>query len=212
MKAYPLLYFAQRILPIFFIAILLSQIIYPQSDNLIVKHYSLEQGLSNSFIGYNITQDRGGYLWFSTDEGIIRYDGYNFDTYVNDLGDTTSFTNAAAISSYMDKEGILWFGTRHGLEKYNRKTNSFTDYLPDRSTKGEMLANFVCYMVEDSKGTFLVTTGKGVYRFNKKSGDFYQVEYDSAYLSGVPFIDKNGHHFSSLSAIFTIGTIPIGGK
>ncbi len=171
--------------------LILSRLLYPQSDSLIIEHYTREQGLSNSSVEF-INQDNEGYLWFSTVKGIDRYDGYSFQSYVNNPGDTTSFINASAISSYLDIDGTLWFGTRYGLEKFNRKTNTFTNYLPDRSKKEQILANFVCYMIEDNKGLFWVTTGKGVYQFNKASGKFLCVEYDSLYISGVPYVDKDG--------------------
>ena len=165
--------------------------IYSQSDNLIVEHITREQGLPNSPITWTV-QDSEGYIWFCTENGVVRYDGYTFQHYSNNPNDTTSFTNANAISSYLDKQGTLWFGTRHGLEKFNRSTNSFTNYLPDHSKKIQVIANFVCYMTEDTKGNFWITTGKGVYQFNRVSGKFLHIEYDSLYISGVPYIDKEG--------------------
>ena len=172
-------------------ALILSSLLYSQSDNFIVEHITKEQGLPNSPITWTI-QDREGYLWFCTENGVVRFDGYTFQPYSNNPNDSTSFTNANAISSYLDKQGTLWFGTRHGLEKYNRSTNSFTNYLPDHSKKKQVISNFVCFMNEDTKGNFWVTTGKGVYQFNKATGNFLQIEYDSLYISGIPYIDKDG--------------------
>jgi signal transduction histidine kinase/ligand-binding sensor domain-containing protein/DNA-binding response OmpR family regulator len=171
--------------------LILSKMLYCQSDSLIIEHYTGEQGLSNSSI-MSIYQDNEGYIWFSTGKGIDRYDGYNFQPYINNPGDTTSFINASGMAIYMDKKGTLWFGSRHGLEKFNRTTNTFTNYLPDNSKKEKILANFVCYMIEDNKDIFWVTTGKGVYQFNEASGKFLNVEYDTLLLSGVPYVDKDG--------------------
>jgi signal transduction histidine kinase/ligand-binding sensor domain-containing protein/CheY-like chemotaxis protein/AraC-like DNA-binding protein len=196
MKAYQFLYSAKRSIPFFIISTLLLQLVllqntYPQSDSLIIEHYTGEQGLSNSSIR-SIYQDNEGYMWFSTGKGLDRYDGYNFQAYINSPGDTTSFINASGMAIYMDKKGTLWFGSMHGLEKFNRTTNSFTNYLPDNSKKGRVLANFVCYMIEDKKDIFWVITGKGVYQFNEASGNFLNVEYDRLLLSGVPYADKDG--------------------
>ena len=162
------------IIPFFIISNLLLQLIlmqniYSQSDSLIIEHYTGEQGLSNSSI-MSIYQDNKGYIWFSTGKGIDRYDGYNFQPYINNPGDTTSFINASGMAIYMDKKGTLWFGSKHGLEKFNRTTNTFTNYLPDNSKNEQVLANFICYMAEDNKGIFWVTTNKGVYQFNRVTG------------------------------------------
>jgi ligand-binding sensor domain-containing protein len=196
MKAYQFLYSAKRIIPFFIVSNLFLQFIllhniYSQSDSLIIEHYTGEHGLSNSSIN-SIYQDKEGYLWFATGKGIDRYDGYDFQAYINIPGDTTSFINAPATAIYMDKEGTLWFGSLHGLEKFNRTTNTFINYLPINSNKEQVLANFVWYMTEDNKGIFWVTTGKGVYQFNRASGKFLQVEYDTLLLSGVPYADKDG--------------------
>ncbi len=176
--------------------LILSQMLYPQSDSLIIEHITREHGLSNSTV-WSIIQDKEGYLWFATDNGIERYDGYSFHSYINIPGDTTSFINATAYSIYMDKGGVLWIGTLHGLEKFNHATNSFTNYLPYHSEKVEI--NYVYGMVEDNKGIFWVTTGNEVFIFNKNSGRFTKIKYEnnegqSVSLNNykVPFVDKDG--------------------
>ena len=174
-----------------------SQMLYSQSDSLIIEHYSLEQGLPNSTIRF-VIQDREGYLWFTTDNGVVRYDGYHFQSYVNKPGDSTSFINDVAWCSYVDKEGTLWFGSGDGLEKYNRRTNNFTNYLPDNFAKGHVIGNIIISIVEDKKGIFWVTTGEGVFKFNKISGKFspVQYDYDSTNVTythyNSPFVAKDG--------------------
>jgi ligand-binding sensor domain-containing protein len=174
-----------------------SRVMYPQSDSLIIEHYSLEQGLSNSTI-WSIIQDRESYLWFATGKGVIRYDGYQFQSYINKPDDSTSFSNAVAWCSYVDKEGTLWFGSGNGLEKFNRRTNNFTNYLPDNFAKGHVIGNIVITTGEDKRGIFWVTTGKGIFKFNKISGKFSPVQYDYDSTNGTythynfPFVAKDG--------------------
>ena len=177
--------------------LILSQMLYSQPDSLIIEHYSLEQGLSNSTI-WSIIQDREGYLWFTTGNGVVRYDGYKFQSYVNKSGDTTSFTNDVAWCSYVDKEGTLWFGSGDGLEKFNRRTNNFTNYLPDKFAKGHVIGNIIISILEDRSGIFWVTTSTGVFKFNKISGKFSPVQYDYDSTNGTythynfPFVAKDG--------------------
>src|SRR5215472_8419184 len=62
-----------------------------------------------------ITQTTDGYLWLGTDEGLARFDGYEFVTFNRDHGDlpANSITALAA-----GKDGSLWIGTRNGLTRY----------------------------------------------------------------------------------------------
>jgi signal transduction histidine kinase/ligand-binding sensor domain-containing protein/DNA-binding response OmpR family regulator len=181
---------------IILIILISSPKLYSQSDSLPIEHLSLEQGLPNAYVG-NIIQDSEGYLWFCTEKGVERYDGYGFRSYMNNPDDTTSFINASATSLYIDREGILWCGSLHGLEKFDRTTNSFTNYLLDHSEKASVSINYIYDILEDNRGIFWVTNGNGVFKFNRISGKFTPANnVDSTYGaladSYHPFVDKDG--------------------
>jgi signal transduction histidine kinase/ligand-binding sensor domain-containing protein/DNA-binding response OmpR family regulator len=168
-------------------------------DNFYIEHISVNQGLSNDYLRC-IFQDKQGYLWFSTQTGIDRYDGYSFLSYNHNPEDINSFNNAYATFFYEDKEGILWIGTFHGLEKFDRLTNTFSHFLPDNSDKTDEYVNYVWHIIEDKQGTFWVSTGKGILKFDKTSGIFTNSEYENNDLNdanfkhnyGPVYIDKAG--------------------
>ncbi len=87
------------------------------------KHISIEDGLPQSAV-YCIHQDKKGFMWFGTQEGLVRYDGYNFKVYNPIPGDPTSLSDMYVNAFYEDKEGILWIGTRNGFNRFDPKNEN----------------------------------------------------------------------------------------
>ncbi|HEY9045397.1 MAG TPA: two-component regulator propeller domain-containing protein, partial [Ohtaekwangia sp.] len=83
-------------------------------------------GLSNSRVT-DIVQDSRGFLWFATDDGLNRFDGYEFKIYRNHPDDTTSLLKNSINRIYEDNRGLIWVATRHGgLHIYNRAQDNFS--------------------------------------------------------------------------------------
>src|SRR5580704_16801490 len=60
----------------------------------------------------SIAQDRYGFMWFGTDDGLYRYDGYNLKSYRHERGNPNSLSDDTVAAVYRDSAGILWVGTR----------------------------------------------------------------------------------------------------
>ena len=89
------------------------------------RHYQVEQGLSNNTV-YCSLQDKQGFLWFGTKDGLNRFDGYTFKVFRHSPKDKNSIGNNMVHTLTLDKEGNLWVGTDEGLDKYNSTTEDFT--------------------------------------------------------------------------------------
>lgn len=89
-----------------------------------VHHFGLEQGLSNNSV-MNMYQDRDGYMWFGTYDGLNRYDGYNFKIYSNGIGDTSSLPSNVINCIAGDDAGNIWVGGQNGLAIYRGISESF---------------------------------------------------------------------------------------
>ena len=76
-------------------------------------HLNIEQGLSQSSI-HVIFQDSRGFMWFGTQDGLNRYDGYTFKIYKPDPDAPSSLSDRWITAILEDKEGYLWIGTRQG--------------------------------------------------------------------------------------------------
>src|SRR5437899_9870410 len=80
-----------------------------------------------------IAQTADGYLWLGTDEGLARFDSYEFIIFNKDNGDLPS-NSITALSA--GAEGSLWIGTANGLTRYQNKrftTYTIKDGLPDNA-------------------------------------------------------------------------------
>ena len=87
---------------------------------------SLEQGLSQSVVNC-ILQDSKGFMWFGTEDGLNRYDGYEFRVYKTDPENHNTLSDNFVQSISEDPEGKLWIGTfAGGLNRFDRETEQFT--------------------------------------------------------------------------------------
>jgi ligand-binding sensor domain-containing protein/signal transduction histidine kinase len=130
----------------------------PYSQNIRFEHLSLEQGLSQSVVN-SILQDRTGFLWIGTQDGLNRYDGYNFTIYKPDSTDLTSLSDRWITALAEDDEGYLWVGTRlGGLNRYNPVTGDFTRYPHDEQVNEDgMSGSPITALYADKNGIWVGT-------------------------------------------------------
>jgi len=145
----------------------------------IFEQLTIEDGLPESSIPC-ILQDHLGYMWFGTQNGLVRYDGYNMKVYQPDPDDSLSISGRILVEIYEDKFNIIWIGTYGGgLNRFDRSTETFTNYMhnPDDSTSlNSNLVNTIC---EDNNGNILVGTNVGLNLFNKQTKTFRHIYYQS---------------------------------
>ncbi|HYV92362.1 MAG TPA: two-component regulator propeller domain-containing protein, partial [Chitinophagales bacterium] len=84
----------------------------------------LSQGLVNCML-----QDRYGFMWFGTKDGLNRYDGYRFTIFRNDSRDEHSIGGNFIQTLFEDSRGRLWVGTlNNGLDIFERETETFIHF------------------------------------------------------------------------------------
>tara|TARA_R110002049_G_scaffold30489_1_gene104394 strand:- start:82 stop:4263 length:4182 start_codon:yes stop_codon:yes gene_type:complete len=98
---------------------------FGQFNNLKFENLDTYNGLSSSTC-VEIFQDKEGFLWFGTIDGLNMYNGYEFKVYRSILDDSTSISNNRINAIEEDNEGNLWVGTNNGLNLFNKQTNKFT--------------------------------------------------------------------------------------
>jgi serine phosphatase RsbU (regulator of sigma subunit)/ligand-binding sensor domain-containing protein len=91
-----------------FLIVLISQSGNAQLERF--KLYDVPEGVCHPFI-YNINQDKNGFIWFGTGEGLCRFDGYEFKSF----NDVDSLSNDVVSVSFKDTFGNIWFGFSNGL-------------------------------------------------------------------------------------------------
>jgi signal transduction histidine kinase/ligand-binding sensor domain-containing protein len=146
----------------------------PPRPNAVVQfqQLSLEDGLSQSVVNV-ILQDRRGFLWFGTQDGLNRYDGYNFKVYKPNPEDPNSLSDGWIESLYEDSDGYIWVGTyQGGLNMYDPNTDTFTQFrhIPEEpSSIGE---GMISAILQDRSGVLWVASMDGLNQFNPKSRSF----------------------------------------
>lgn len=125
------------------------------------KRISIEQGLSQSTV-LCILQDREGYLWFGTEDGLNRYDGYSFTVFKNIPFDETSLSINTVNTMLETTGGDLWIGTASGgLNRYDRKTGRFIRYSSDPRNPATLSSNGIQSLASAGDGGLWVGTHTG---------------------------------------------------
>ncbi len=131
---------------------------------------SIEQGLSQSVVTA-ILQDSRGFLWFGTQDGLNRYDGYRFQVYRNVPGDPGSLSCNYVKALWEDRQGCLWVGTRGGgLNRYDRRTGRFVAFRHDPRTDQGPADDSVMHIVGTRDGRMLICSNGGLNRFDPRTG------------------------------------------
>ncbi len=136
-------------------------------------HLTIEQGLSQSLV-YDIYQDREGYLWFATQDGLNRFDGYSFKIFRNQLDDSTTISHNDVHSITGDDQGNLWLTTAGGgLNKYEIKTGIFTSYRSEINNPNSLSSDLLNTVYIDHSGMIWIgTQGGGLNCFDPESEEF----------------------------------------
>ncbi|MBT7075262.1 MAG: GAF domain-containing protein [Anaerolineae bacterium] len=144
----------------------------PPKTPLRFKELSLEEGLSQSVVTA-ILQDRFGFLWVGTQDGLNRYDGHSFTIFRPDPDSPNTINDRWISYLYEDSQGYLWVGTvQGGLNRYNPESGTFTHYISDTKTPNSLSSNRIKTILEDSRGDFWVGTDDGLNRLNLETGEF----------------------------------------
>ncbi len=133
---------------------------------------SLEDGLSQSSVNC-IVQDQQGFLWFGTQDGLNRYDGYQFTTFQHDDQAPGSIANNFIWALHVDRNGVLWVGTEGGgLDRWNPADDTFTHYRNDSADPFSLINDEIRALDEDRENRLFIGTAGGLSRFSPESGVF----------------------------------------
>ena len=185
------------------VSILLSPwgTLFPGNQDMIFENISIEDGLSQTSV-YCIVQDKKGFMWFGTQDGLNRYDGYGFTLYKQDSEDPYSISGSnIRVICEEEEKGVLWIGTDGGgLNKFDQEKEIFTCYRHDISDPYSLSHDVVCSLYRDKSGVLWVGTwGGGLNTFDEENETFTHYKHNpsnpySLSHDIVPaiFEDKNG--------------------
>jgi signal transduction histidine kinase/ligand-binding sensor domain-containing protein/CheY-like chemotaxis protein/HPt (histidine-containing phosphotransfer) domain-containing protein len=135
------------------------------------EHLSVENGLPQESV-LAIVQDADGFMWFGTQSGLSRYDGYRFTSFRNVIGDPGTLANNWVRVLYVDRKGRLWIGTDGGLDRYDPASGAFIHYLPNEAAKRGNGNRHIRAILDDGKDGLWLATADGLQHFDMASGRF----------------------------------------
>lgn len=134
------------------------------SSDFSFKRYQVENGLSHNTVWCAI-QDKYGFLWIGTSDGLNRYDGRGNKVYRNDLNDDYSLGNNF-VSSLLEVGEDIWIGTNNGLYIYNRSIDRFS-FFKKLTEYGVFISSEVKKIVKTQNGhIWIATLGQGVFIYD----------------------------------------------
>ena len=177
------------------------------SQDIRFHHLTIEDGLSQSGVQV-IMQDQAGFMWFGTDDGLNRYDGYRFKIYRHAPNDPHSLSHNSIMDLHEDDQGFLWIATRSArLSCFDPLTEQFTTYhfLPEEELT-ESTSQIYC-LFEDRAGRLWVgTTEMGLLQFDRETKIFTHYPYTldtladpNKYMVSGVYEDRQGRFWVALA-------------
>ena len=149
----------------FFVIVFFSLISHASPPSLVFHQLSIEDGLSEGTVRA-IVEDKRGFMWFGTEDGLNRYDGYTFTVFKSNPADSFSITSNNTKCFYNAPNGDLWIGTRLGVNVYDHIGERFynarcsSQYPVLKYIQGDIEAIF-----HDKKGVlWILTSTHGLYK------------------------------------------------
>lgn len=151
-----------------------------------VQQLGMKEGLSNNYV-VSIAQDKKGFMWFATEEGLNKFDGSRFIPYYKELGNNQSI-NGNELNCLLDdpNDSILWIGTqRAGINAYNYADQTFRSYRHDEKDSSSLITDDITKIVASADGNLWICTfWKGIDYFDKEKGKF--IHYNTETIAGFP--------------------------
>lgn len=137
-----------------------------QQPQLQFKQLTPDDGLSSSSITCMI-QDRKGYMWIGTFDGLNRYDGYSFEVYKNNPSDSSSLPQNIISALFEDRHGTIFIGTAAGLSRYDWNRDKFFNYMYEKSSPLNGLNFAISDITSDSLDNLWLSTNFGLVYFDR---------------------------------------------
>lgn len=137
----------------------------PPSPTLRFEHLSVAEGLAQETV-LAVVQDRDGFMWFGTQNGLSRFDGYRVINYRTVPGKPRSLSNSWVRVLHLDRHGRLWLGTDGGLNLYDPVTQSFTLFVPEETARRGNGNRHINAIIGDGRDGLWIGTNDGLQHFD----------------------------------------------
>lgn len=196
---------------IFNLCIFLILPLFADADNAITHdrliRYGIHDGLANNIV-FDIKQDKDGYIWFATEEGLSKFNGVDFVNYKWTSTLASEVTNYTALRIFCD-DSRVYVGTHFGLYIYDTEMDDFRLYK-NESNGPNKHNNQIRAIIKRREGGFWIGVyGGGVFSFDPKTGIFNRLNYEYGDDRILSLYEDNkgnlfvGTHFGGLDVVDT---------
>ncbi len=195
----------QNILKISLISFLLLSNLSAQ--DIIFRHLSVENGLSNNKVNC-ILEDRYGFIWFGTEDGLNRFDGYDIKIFRHQDDEKNSISSNDIWALFEDNEGNIWIGTKAGeINKYNPRLDKFESW--EIGSKNTTENSITCIFKDSKNNLWIGTYRNGIYLFDVKNQKLSNWKYNpqdekslsNNYITSILEDDKNNLWISTYNGL-----------
>jgi ligand-binding sensor domain-containing protein/signal transduction histidine kinase len=158
-------------------------------------HLTTSDGLSQGYVTA-VLQDRRGFLWFATRDGLNRYDGNAFVVYKNNPTDPRSLSSNFIQDLMEDDHGDLWIATNSGVNRFDPTTERVTRYLHDPNNLNSIVGAYVTSIAQDSRGhLWFGTEASGLDMFDPATKTFthYRNDSDGQFVGRITQVIADSH-------------------
>ena len=143
-------------------------------------HLTLDDGLSQSNV-LSVMQDSDGHMWFGTENGLNKYNGYEFDYFKRERGNPDALSSDFIFDVEEDIDGNLWIATNGGgLAMLNRQTGKVRSFQHDSENSNSVSSNIIRSLLIDGDGiVWIGTRGAGLGRFDPTSEQFSHYDFSA---------------------------------
>ncbi len=129
------------------------------------KNYKAEDGLSSNTV-HTVLQDSKGFMWFGTENGLNRFDGYKFTVYNNIPRNSNTLINNYVYALIEDDQENLWVGTERGISLFDLNKNLFSSFLVS-TDEGTQVTGRVQRMIHDKGKVWIASATQGVFLYEE---------------------------------------------
>lgn len=165
---------------LFFVLIQLSFLTYGMQQFSFVR-YQVENGLSHNTV-WCVMQDKKGFMWFGTSEGLNRFDGKNFHIFRSNPQDSTTLGNNIVRSLCQDNDHNIWIGTNRGLYLFNSQTEEFRLFANKTEDDVRISSNVNCILKSNTGDVWIATHGQGIFIYHPQTNTLTQDSKHSSFV------------------------------
>ncbi|MES2652493.1 MAG: two-component regulator propeller domain-containing protein [Bacteroidota bacterium] len=142
---------------------------FAQLNDQLIKNIGVAQGLSNNVVN-SLYQDRFGFIWMGTYDGLNRYDGYSFKIFRNKWDDENSLINNHITALSGDDQNRIWIGTQKGISLFDYSNSRIHPiFYIEKGKKVKITAPITSITVGKNETAYFATDEKGLFRVQKNS-------------------------------------------